>query len=72
MSEPRPYITPDSVVGLGPQNSVRRNLTLIACPLCKNDFEVRDGQWVSVTFPSRRQVQLKICDNCAKDEKCEV
>jgi hypothetical protein len=61
------YVVPDAVV-FPPTNSSRRVLFLVACPLCKNDFDVRDGRWVPVKFPSGRTVQLKVCDNCAKDE----
>jgi hypothetical protein len=51
-----------------PTNSSRRVLFLVPCPICKNDFEVRDGKWIPITFPSGRKIQLKVCDNCSKDE----
>jgi len=63
------YIVPDEIIGLGTQNSIRRNLTLIVCPLCGKDFEVRDGKWVIVTLPSGKKLRIKLCEECAKEEE---
>jgi hypothetical protein len=62
------HIPTDGEVGLGQQNCTRRALFFRACALCKQDYEIRDGHWISTHTKIGTEIKILICAACHSKE----
>ncbi len=48
----------------GEANIHSNALFFVPCPICKQDFEVREGLWLPMFSKKGTQVEIKICGQC--------
>ena len=68
MSTPIYHIPTDDEAGMGEQNSKRQAQFLRACAICKQDYEVRDGNWLPMFSRKGTEIRIKVCDECYAKE----
>jgi hypothetical protein len=68
MSTPIYHVPDDTETGLTPENSKRRAQFLRACAICKQDYEVRDGNWLPMISKKGTEIRIKVCDECYRKE----
>lgn len=68
MTTPIFHIPDDDEAGIGSGNSKRRALFLRACAICKRDYEVRGGSWLSTFTKKGTEIRIKVCDECYSKE----
>lgn len=62
------HILDDEEAGANRSPGERRVLFLCTCPICKEEFEVRDGEWLPMFSRKGTEVRIKVCNRCHLDE----
>ena len=55
--------------GLKERNANRRTNYWCTCILCKEDYDVRDGGWITAATPKGTKIDIKVCSDCFIEEK---
>jgi hypothetical protein len=52
----------------GESNNHSKALFFVPCAICKQDFEVREGLWLTMYSKKGTQVEIKVCGRCYFEE----
>jgi len=42
---------------------------MCACAICKRDYEIRDGNWITTVTKKGREIKLMVCSSCYAEEE---
>lgn len=66
------HIPTDEEAGKEVEQHERRVIFLCTCAICKQDYEVRDGDWLPMYSKKGTEIKIKVCGECFSAEMNSV
>ena len=63
------HIPTDEEAGHKREKFERRVLFMCTCAICKRDYEIRDGNWITTVTKKGREIKLMVCSSCYAEEE---